>query len=378
MIIYSKMSDRKLTKYCKLQPSVMLANKYKVVSRLGKGRFSIVYLVEDASGRRFAVKIYRKGNSNKEYFDNELLIARLINENSFHEGSKYVVQYADAFAHLHVRDGLISIHPSIVYNLLGSPLSDLLDYVGGGLSMANVKKIAREVLMGVSFMHRLRLVHTDIKAENILLTRSLDDINGDGEISVVVADIGSSTYADNIFTRKIGTQEYLSPEAVMCYDFDTSTDVWSVMCLVYEMVTGGHLFDIDGADEDLMEGAVASGGYDTEESSGVSSGGDSDVEISATNKEYDTNRTHLALMESILGPMPIRMTRKSEFHNNRGRLKGNPKITHLSIRDTLARDFEDISEIDCLSVESFLLDGLKYLPEERPRADDLLAHPWLL
>lgn len=369
------MADRKLTKYCKLPQTALLNNKYKVVDRLGKGRFSIVYLVEDSNGRRFAVKIYRRGNSNKEYFDNELLIGRTIHDNRFHEGSKYVVQYVDAFAHLHLRDNITSVHPCIVYNLLGSPLSDLLDYVGGGLSLANVRKITREILAGLSFLHRLRIVHTDIKAENILLTRSIDDVTCDDEISVVVADIGSATFADDIFSRKIGTQEYLSPEGVMCYEFDTSTDIWSVMCLVYEMTTGGHLFDVDSADPDILEDAPDIGGYDTEESSGVSS--DSDTDLPRPNKEYETNRTHLALMESLLGPMPIKMTRKSEYHNNRGKLKGNPKITQTSIRDTLARDFDDIAEADCLGVESFLLDGLKYLPEERPRADDLLRHPWL-
>lgn len=387
-IMDDKMSSQThVTKYCKLKTGAILNNKYRVLERIGKGRFSIVYCVEDIStSKQYAVKVYRRGSSNKQYFDNEYGIAKTLSEHRFDENSKYVVNFVDAFAHLHTKHSVISLHPCITYTLLGDTLRDLLDYVQGGMPLPTVKKMTREVLLGLSFIHKCGIIHTDIKSSNVLLTKTIEDIHNNDEISVVIADVGSATFADNLFSHRIGTQEYLSPEALFCLDFGPPTDIWSTMCLVYEMTTGDYLFNIDEFDEELLEDSTSSPDNmsDSEVSSGVSSDGDSE-RVSGSHRggnsdDRELNRKHLILMESLLGPLPSRLTKKDaakQYYNNRGKLIHNPKITSTSIREMISRDFEYISEEDCAGVESFILSGLKYIPEERPTCSQLIDHPWL-
>lgn len=381
----------KLTKYCKLKPLDTLFNKYKIVSRLGKGRFSIVYHAVDNENRQYAVKVYRRGSSNKDYFDNELDICRSIHENRFQDGSKYVIGYVEAFAHLHLRNQNInSVHPCITYNLLGDSVRDLLEYIDSGLPIDTVKRMSRELFSGLAFLHRCGIVHCDIKTENVLLTRKIDSIQNNDQISIVIADIGSSTFTDKLFSRRIGTQEYLSPEALFMLDFGPATDVWSAMCLVYELVTGVFLFNLDefddallnieGGDEDAPDDEASD---DTEISSGVSSEDSMETDIRRrddSKEDYELCLKHLVLMESLMGPMPSKLTRHvnaSRYYNRKGHLRGNPVIARTSISKMLSSEFDEISEDDCRDVEKFISCGLKYLPEERANAQAILTHPWL-
>jgi serine/threonine protein kinase len=376
--------DRRITKYCKLKPRDVLCNKYRVVERLGSGRFSIVYKVEDSTGHQFAVKVYRRGTSNKDYFDNELAICKHLHEHRFEEESKYVVSYVDAFAHLHERPQLTSLHPCITYNILGDSLRKLLDYVDAGMPIKTSKKIMREVLSGLKFLHGCGIIHADIKASNVLLTRRIDDISNNDEISVVVADIGSATFEDELFSHRIGTQEYLSPEAIFCTDYGTPTDIWSAMCLCYEIVTGDYLFNLEEYEE-VVDNTVeidesGNDSDDTEISSGLSDDGSDDGHSGGNHMADDDNlcKRHLLMIESLLGPMPLKLAKKGrQYYNNRGRLKENPRIIPNSIQKKILNDFESIEPRDAEEVEKFILSGMKYLPDERPSAAELLRHPWL-
>jgi len=332
----------------------------------------MVYSVtfEDKS---YAVKVYRKGRSNKDYFDNEFKICAALNENRFLDGSKYVINYVDAFSHLHIRGDKTTIHPCIVYSLLGDSLTLLLDYVGGGLAFDVVRKVTREILSGLAYLHSLGIIHTDLKPDNILLTHRIGEIGNNSEISVVIADVGSSTFRNKIFSKTIGTQEYESPEAVLGQDYDTPTDIWSLGCIVYEIATGDVLFDLSG--DDIKS---ESDGYDTEDSSDLSRDVEGGDDAESHDSEYDTCWKHMAIMQSFLGPVPQTMLRGgSQFHNNRGNLRGNPRIDKVGISEKILREFEGIDENAAGIIENVVLRMLQYHPQQRPTAIDLLQSPLL-
>jgi serine/threonine-protein kinase SRPK3 len=65
----------------------------------------------------------------------------------------------------------------------------------------------------------------------------------DETIMVKIADLGNSCWTHKHFTMDIQTRQYRSPEVILGAKYDTSTDIWSLGCIVFELLTGDFLFD---------------------------------------------------------------------------------------------------------------------------------------
>ena len=110
----------------------------------------------------------------------------------------------------------------------------------GRLAAAEAVRIAREAARGLQYAHEQGVIHRDVKPENILLTR-------DG--STMVADFGIARPARSAGTEHltgtgvvIGTPVYMSPEQAVGGEVDARADVYSLGCVLYEMLTGGPPF----------------------------------------------------------------------------------------------------------------------------------------
>jgi len=368
------MSSRRPTKYCKLREGDILVNKYSIHEHIGKGRFSTVYSAQSGT-QQYAVKVYRRGSSNKEYFDNEQYICKTLNENRHLNGAENVIRYVEAFAHLDMHNHMCNVHPCIVYNLYGDSVKDLLEEVDSGMPIEAAKSMTRDILRGLNFIHSCGIVHADIKASNVLLTMPIASLASNSEIRVVIADIGTATHTDKLFSMRIGTQEYISPEAILATDYSTPTDIWSVMCLVYEIVSGDYLFDLDHHDDDSIFGD-ASANASSDDSSDNSSSRESDIDDA--DSEYMLNQKHLALIEGLLGAPPSHFRRKGQkYYNRSGQLRDKPRVVRTSISRELLTNYHDITPEDCDRIEKFLLLGLCYLPKDRATATKLLEDSWL-
>lgn len=373
---------RPLTNNCWLKPGDMLNNKYKVVKRLGTGRFSTVWSVQSLDGNNYAAKVYKAGSKNLDYFNNELKICKFLPDENC-----YTVKYVDSFAILDYDETTFtsSLHPCVIFSLLGDSLHRLLNYIyeqegSGGLPIPTVKSIIKEILTGLKFLHDNDIVHTDIKPENVLMTKCINEINSNEEISVMITDMGSSTFVDNLFTHTVGTHEYISPEVIFRLDYDTKIDIWALGCLCFELLTGDELFE--SYREDDSDDESAEGGSETEDTASsftdTSSLWDTDSSTDGFSggSEWHIDYQHLILMENLLGPMPISMAKKGrEFYNSKGRLKHNPLISSKTIAEVLAE--YDFTPEECSEIQDFMQRCLKYLPKERATAEQLLAHPWL-
>lgn len=62
-------------------------------------------------------------------------------------------------------------------------------------------------------------------------------------ITVKIADLGNACWEDHHFTNDIQTRQYRSPEVILGSKWGPSTDVWSVACMAFELLTGDYLFD---------------------------------------------------------------------------------------------------------------------------------------
>ena len=133
-------------------------------------------------------------------------------------------------------DGLYLYNLELEYASAGS-LADRI-HERGGLLEFQVKKYTKNVVLGLSLIHKKGIIHCDIKPHNILLTTD--------EVTKIV-DFGLSITLQQINCGDevglIGTKRYMAPEALLKEEYSPRFDIWSLGCTVYEMITGKPIWE---------------------------------------------------------------------------------------------------------------------------------------
>jgi serine/threonine-protein kinase len=203
-----------------------LESRYRIESELGSGGMATVYLAEDLKHhRKVAVKVLRPELAaalGTDRFLREIEIAANLNH-------PHILPLFDSGE---ANDFLYYVMPYVE----GESLRDRLNHEQQ-LPVDEALRIAREVATGLGFAHERGVVHRDIKPENILLEAGL----------AVVADFGIARAVDAAGGTRLtetgmamGTPEYMSPEqAAAGQDLDGRSDIYSLGCVLYEML-GGH------------------------------------------------------------------------------------------------------------------------------------------
>ncbi|MED6287996.1 hypothetical protein CHARACLAT_022096, partial [Characodon lateralis] len=210
--------------YHRVQIGDTFNRRYQVVSKLGWGFFSTVWLCMDLrSGRRVAVKVLKSGAGFTQAGQDEQALLRYSSGPvSRHPSSQRIVKLLDEFK----LAGVNGVHMCLVLELLGPNLrSWQLCFGKPGLLQPWVKQILTQVLQGLDYLHsQCKIIHTDIKPENILFylqeqtniapaggssslalpagkkTDTTEQANPYQleEISVKIADLGSSCWVVSI------------------------------------------------------------------------------------------------------------------------------------------------------------------------------------
>ena len=401
--------------HCKLDTGDAIGS-YQVCDLVGQGRFSKVYsAIDKEDGSQAAIKVYREGSDNTEYYENEIKILNKLLKYAIDNkiSPENVISYFGTLAHIAFKHDLSpGIYPSIVFSLEGDSLSKLLRHCkktyGGALPIPMVKKISKDILSGLSFLHKSGIIHTDIKPGNILLDCKIADINSDSNkaFKVSLADLGSSTFEDELFSMHVGTAGYCAPELLLEQKYTCAIDTWAAFVTIYELITGDLLFDVysecsidygDATDpnDNLLEYEgdckCSNCSYDSncscddnsddnsDSNSDDSCGSEYDSDSSGSEEEdlTEANYRNLLLIEKIIGAPPKKFTKLGRvYYNSKGKLKNNPVIKKTSISKLLMINYELDADI-CNSIEDFLVTGFKYLPEQRISIQGALDHPFL-
>ena len=201
----------------------VLSGRYRLASKLGSGGMSTVYLAQDeVLDRPVAVKLLHREISEEadqlERFRREArAAARLSHPN--------LVSVIDA--------GEDEGRPYIVFEYVeGETLKRRIQHEGG-LPVDEAVAYAIEIGRGLIAAHGRKLVHRDVKPQNVL-------IDPDGRAKVTDFGIARSLEAKGLTAtgRVLGTTDYVSPEQAMGEDVDERSDVYSLGIVLYEMLTG--------------------------------------------------------------------------------------------------------------------------------------------
>lgn len=193
---------------------------YEKIARIGVGAFGSVFkCLHKATGQVVAVKIL----SLEEYDDN---IADVQQEIS-------ILRKACESAHV------VGVYGSFVVE---SDLWIVMEFMNGGsildlmkpgpLDEKYIAVIVREMLLGLDHLHKMDIIHRDIKAANVLMSH-------DGQIKL--ADFGVCGQLSATLTKRtslVGTVSWMAPEVIQQSGYNTSVDIWSLGITAIEMAKG--------------------------------------------------------------------------------------------------------------------------------------------
>jgi hypothetical protein len=204
--------------------------KYEVVDLLGRGAMGVVYRAFDGLlEREVALKVMLPqvagDPDQKARFEREArAAAKIVHRN--------VLTVFDLGYH---HDG----SPYIAMELLRG--HDLLQVMRHGPAMTLEEKlnVVVQVLDGLAHAHHVGVVHRDIKPANLFLT-------DDGTMKIM--DFGVARFTMSASTNEggaMGSPDYMSPEQVQGQKVDARTDLWSVGCVLHELLTDRRPFASD-------------------------------------------------------------------------------------------------------------------------------------
>lgn len=241
IIFKSHVTGFEPTKDMYLEQGNIIAGQYLVEGELGTAAFSTAYRCVDLNSgegpddqEEVCLKVIK---NTKDFFDqslDEIKILELLRQTGkCHE--KCIVEMKTFFYH---REHLI-----IVTELLRQNLFEFGKFIIDNdeepyFTISRLAFLTRQVLIALEFVHRLGLVHSDVKPENILLSSY-------SRAQAKLIDFGSSCYLTDRQSSYIQSRSYRAPEVVLGLPYDGRIDIWSLGCVVAEMFTGEVTFQND-------------------------------------------------------------------------------------------------------------------------------------
>eukprot|EP00002_Diphylleia_rotans_P029357 TRINITY_DN5973_c0_g1_i3.p1 TRINITY_DN5973_c0_g1~~TRINITY_DN5973_c0_g1_i3.p1 ORF type:complete len:713 (-),score=178.54 TRINITY_DN5973_c0_g1_i3:100-2238(-) len=308
----------------------VVASRYQILEYIGSAAFSrAVKCIDLQTGYLVCLKIIRNNKSFiDQTFDEFKILCRL---NEMDPECVYpIVRCVDCFYYKE--------HLFLVTELLKSNLYELFTYhqesgYPNYFTIPRLRRITRQLLAALHFVHSIDLIHCDLKPENILM-QSIS------RCAIKLIDFGSSCYTADFHTSYVQSRSYRAPEVVLGCAYGKKADIWSLGCILAELYTGYVLFQ---------------------------------------NISLSTMMTRIV---SVLGPLPVRLVAEGKHTqriiNENGtfyehRSQGTELKLLLPKKTSLAHRLRSPTN----TFYDFVKSLLELDPATRPTAAEAMAHPWL-
>ena len=211
--------------------SALFAGRYRIHETIGRGGIATVYRAEDALlGRTVALK-------------------ELIEPLAEHRRGQNLVEEvraAAALSHPHIATLYDTFEEGgrryiIMEYVGGGSLRELLDHSGGAVDPATAVGIAYDIADALDYAHRLGIIHSNVKPQNILL----DPQGGAKLVDFGIARAASQTWV--LASTMAGSAAYHAPEQIEGGRLDARSDTYALGLVLYEMLAGQLPFDADNA-----------------------------------------------------------------------------------------------------------------------------------
>ncbi|KAJ3363152.1 serine/threonine protein kinase, CMGC group [Allomyces javanicus] len=173
---------------------------------------------------------------------------------------------------------------------------------------------------------------------------STAQVQATGIIDVKIADLGNACWVDHHFTNDIQTRQYRCPEVILGASWGPSADMWSMGCLIFELITGDYLFDPQSGER------------------------------------FSKDDDHIAQIVELLGPFPrhlaLRGKYSSELFNRRGELRNIHRLKMWPLTSVLVEKYA-FSRTEADRLANFLLPMIDLYPDRRATPAASLRSPWL-
>lgn len=189
-----------------------------------------------------------------------------------------------------------------------------------------------------------------ISDDSEMMSRSIKDIlhpipNLESNIiKIKIGDMGNGCWIDYHFSSEIQTREYRCPEAIVGYKWGCAVDIWSVACLIFELLTGDVLFSPQSG------------------------------------KSYTKEDDHMAQIEELLGEVPTKLKTRGKYsralYRRNGKLRNIGGLRPWNLFEVFTQKY-GIEEQLAHELTDFLLPMLEIDPCKRADAGGMVNHPWL-
>uniref|UniRef100_A0A8C5S6Q5 mitogen-activated protein kinase n=1 Tax=Laticauda laticaudata TaxID=8630 RepID=A0A8C5S6Q5_LATLA len=203
-----------------------LPRRYTAIIPVGSGAYgSVCSAIDKKTGDKVAIKKLCRP------FQSEIFAKRAYRELTLlkHMQHENVIGLLDVFTSATSFDGFQDFYLVMPYMQ-----TDLQKIMGHQFSEEKIQYLIYQVLKGLKYIHSAGIIHRDLKPGNLA-------VNEDCELKIL--DFGLARHTDTEMTGYVVTRWYRAPEVILNWmHYNQTVDIWSVGCIMAEMLTGKTLF----------------------------------------------------------------------------------------------------------------------------------------